>query len=79
MCSDLCREGVGSIVAITPVTVEVWMSWWWNDRGHVWIRARFPCSYSLCTVMSIPSAGMGTTVRAPKAPRLARGLHASLE
>jgi hypothetical protein len=31
MYSDLHREGVGGIVAITPVAVEVWMSLWWND------------------------------------------------
>jgi hypothetical protein len=78
-CARICVErGVGGIVAITPVVVEVWTSWWWNDRGHVWIRARFPCSCSLCTVMFVPSAGMGAAVRAPVAPRLAKGLHVSL-
>jgi hypothetical protein len=25
--SDLRREGVGGIVAVIPVAVEVWMSW----------------------------------------------------
>jgi hypothetical protein len=29
----ICVErGLGGIVAITPVAVEVWMSSWWNDR-----------------------------------------------
>jgi hypothetical protein len=79
-CAQICIErGLGGTVTVTPITVEVWMSSWRNDRGHVWIRARFPCSYSLCTVMSVPSAGMGTVVRAPVAPRLARGLHVFLE
>jgi hypothetical protein len=32
---DSCRVGVGGIVAIIPVAVEVWMSSWWNYRGHV--------------------------------------------
>jgi hypothetical protein len=29
------ERGSGGIVVVTPVTVEVWMSWWWNDQGHV--------------------------------------------
>jgi hypothetical protein len=29
------ERGVGGIVAVTPIAVEVWMSSWWNDRGHV--------------------------------------------
>jgi hypothetical protein len=37
-----------------------------------------PVFISLCTVMSVPSTEMGAAVRAPVAPRLARGLHASL-
>jgi hypothetical protein len=55
------------------------MSWWWNNWGHVWIRARFPCSYSLFIVMSVPSAGIGAVVGAFVALCLARGLHVSLE
>jgi hypothetical protein len=35
MCLDLHRGGVGGIVAITPIAIEVWTSLWWNDRGHV--------------------------------------------
>jgi hypothetical protein len=33
--SDLRREGVGGIVTVTPVVVEVWTSSWWNDQGHI--------------------------------------------
>jgi hypothetical protein len=32
---DLRREGVRWYVVVTPIAVEVWMSSWWNDRGHV--------------------------------------------
>jgi hypothetical protein len=32
---DLRREGLGGIVAVTPIAVEVWTSSSWNDRGHV--------------------------------------------
>jgi hypothetical protein len=32
---DLRREGVGGIVVVTLVAVEVWTSSWWNDRSHV--------------------------------------------
>jgi hypothetical protein len=78
MCPDLHREGVGDIVVVTPVAVEVWTSLWWNDWGHVWIKAGFPRSYSLHTVMSVLSAGMGAEVGGPMASRLTRGLHASL-
>jgi hypothetical protein len=36
MDAQICVErGLGSIVVVTPIPVEVWMSWWWNDRGHV--------------------------------------------
>jgi hypothetical protein len=28
-------SGLGGIVVITPVTIEVWMSSWWNDQGHI--------------------------------------------
>jgi hypothetical protein len=75
---DLRREGIMWYSCRYPVTVEVWTSWWWNDRGHVWIRAWFARSCSPCTVMSVLSAGMVAAVRASVAPRLARGLHTSL-
>jgi hypothetical protein len=32
ICVD---RGLGGIVIITPIAVEVWMLSWWNDRGHV--------------------------------------------
>jgi hypothetical protein len=32
---DLGREGLGSIVVVTPIAVEAWTPSWWNDRGHV--------------------------------------------
>jgi hypothetical protein len=33
---QICVERrLGGIVVVTPVAVKVWMSWWWNDRGHV--------------------------------------------
>jgi hypothetical protein len=78
-CARICVEsGVCGIVAVTPIAIEVWTSWWWNDRGHVWIRAGFPRSCSLRTVMSVPSAGMDAMVGAPMASHLTIGLHASL-
>jgi hypothetical protein len=78
-CTRICLErGLGGIVVVTPVAVEVWTSSWWNDQSHVWIRAQFPCSCLLYTIMSIPSAGMGAVVRATVASYLTRGLHVSL-
>jgi hypothetical protein len=36
MGARICVERrLGGIVIGTPVVVEVWMFWWWNDRGHV--------------------------------------------
>jgi hypothetical protein len=32
---NLRREGVGGTGVVTPIAVEVWMSSWWNDRGHI--------------------------------------------
>jgi hypothetical protein len=34
-CPNLHREGVRWYSDGYPVTVEVWMSLWWNDRGHI--------------------------------------------
>jgi hypothetical protein len=32
----ICVEReLSGIVVVTPIAVEVWMSSWWNDRGHV--------------------------------------------
>jgi hypothetical protein len=72
------ERGLGGIVVVTPVDVEVWMSSWWNDQGHVgsgrgshaavdYVRSRL--SYRREWV---PRLG------APVAPRLARGFHVSL-
>jgi hypothetical protein len=58
-------------VVITSIVVEVWISSWWNDRGHVRSGRDFraPVDYA----RSHPShrAGAGAVVRAPVAPRLA--------
>jgi hypothetical protein len=36
MSARICVErGLAGIVIVTPVTIEVWMSSWWNDRGLV--------------------------------------------
>jgi hypothetical protein len=37
MGARICVERglLGGIVVITPVAVDVWMSSWWNDWGHV--------------------------------------------
>jgi hypothetical protein len=29
------ERGLVGIVAVTPIAVEVWMSSWWNNPGHV--------------------------------------------
>jgi hypothetical protein len=34
--AQICVErGLGGIVAITPIVVEVWTSLRWNDRGYI--------------------------------------------
>jgi hypothetical protein len=35
VCPDLRREGVRQNSCHHPVAVEVWISSWWNDRGHI--------------------------------------------
>jgi hypothetical protein len=36
MGARFCIErGLGGIVVVTPVAVELCMSSWWNDQGHV--------------------------------------------
>jgi hypothetical protein len=40
---DLRREGVRWYSCRHPVAVEVWMSSWWNDRGHV-VSGRGSCA-----------------------------------
>jgi hypothetical protein len=29
------ERGLGGIMVVTPIAIEVWMSSCWNDRGHV--------------------------------------------
>jgi hypothetical protein len=39
MGAQICIEkGLGGIVVVTPIAIEVWVSSWWNDRGHVGSR-----------------------------------------
>jgi hypothetical protein len=72
----ICVErGVGGIVAITPVAVEVCMSSWWNDRVML---GQGVVSVLLFTVHGHvrPIGGSGCHgMGAPVAPCLARGLH----
>jgi hypothetical protein len=72
------ERGLGGIVVVTPVAVEVWMSWWWNDRGHVGL-GRGSCATVDCA-WSRPSHRRERVPRlgALVAPRLARGFHVSL-
>jgi hypothetical protein len=36
MDTRICVErGLNGIVIVTSIAVEVWMSSWWNDWGHV--------------------------------------------
>jgi hypothetical protein len=46
--------------------------------GSCWVRMWFPCSYLLCTIMSVPLAGVGAVVGGLVAPLLSKGLHVSL-
>jgi hypothetical protein len=74
--AQICIErGVGGIVIFTPVAVEVWMSSWWNDRGHVGSRrgSRAPvhCARSRLSYQREWVPRLGALV----APHLARGLH----
>jgi hypothetical protein len=65
-------------VVVTPVAVEIWMPSWWNDRGHIGLGrgSRAPVDYARSRLSYqrewVPRLGP------PGAPRLARGLHASL-
>jgi hypothetical protein len=75
---DLRRERVRWYSARYPIVIEVWMPSWWNEWGHVgsWrgsgalvdcVRPRLSHQREW-----VPWLG------APRAPRLAIGLHASL-
>jgi hypothetical protein len=72
------ERGSGGIVVVTPVTVEVWMSWWWNDQVHVGSRrgsrAYVDCARSRSSHQweQVPQLG------GPLAHCLARGFHVSL-
>jgi hypothetical protein len=77
-CLDLRREGLGGIVVITSVVVEVWMPSWWNNGDHVGSGrgSRAPVDYA----WSRPSHRWERVPRLgePVAPCLARGFHVSL-
>jgi hypothetical protein len=75
----ICVErGLGGIVVVTPVAIEVWMSSWWNDRGHIGSGRG---SYALVNcARSRPSHRQERVPRlgVPVAHRLARGFHVTL-
>jgi hypothetical protein len=78
MGARICIEmGLGGIVIVTPVAVEVWMPLWWNDRGHV-ESGRGSCA-PVDRARSRPSHRWERVSRlgVPVAHRLARGLHVS--
>jgi hypothetical protein len=63
MDAQICVErGLGGIVVVTPVAVEVWMLSWWNDRGHIGLGRG--SHTAVCTITSVPSAGAGAAVGA---------------
>jgi hypothetical protein len=78
MHPDLRREGVGGIVAVTLVTIEVWTSSWWNDRGHVGSERGSRVSVHYARSCQSHQWEWVPWLGAPMAPRLARGLHVSL-
>jgi hypothetical protein len=59
----VCIErGLGGMVIIIPVAVEVWMTSWWNDRGHV-ESGRGSCApIDYAWSCPFPSVGGGTVV-----------------
>jgi hypothetical protein len=79
MGAQICIErGLGGIVVVTPVAVEVWMSSWWNDRDHIGSKhgSRAPVDYAWsCSSHRwerVPRLG------GPVGHRLAREFHVSL-
>jgi hypothetical protein len=75
----ICVErGVGGIVVVTLVTVEVWMSWWWNDRGHVGSGRGSRALVHYARSRPSHRREWVSWLGAPMAPRLSRGLHVSL-
>jgi hypothetical protein len=75
---DLRREGSSCIVAVIPVAVEVWMSSWWNDRGHVGSergsRAPVHCARSRLSHRRewVPWLGPRSSPSFQRAPRVPR-------
>jgi hypothetical protein len=72
------ERGLGGIVVVTPVAIEVWVSSWWNDRGRVGSKrgshAPVHCAQSRPPHRRewVPWLG------GPMASCFARGLHVSL-
>jgi hypothetical protein len=59
MDARICVErGLGGIVIVTPVAMEVWMSSWWNDRGHI-ESGRGPRASVCCARSLRPIGGSG--------------------
>jgi hypothetical protein len=80
MGAQICVErGLGGIVIITPIAIELWMSSWWNDQGHVesGCGSHAPVDYA----RSCPSHRWEWVPRlgVPVAHHLARGLRVSIE
>jgi hypothetical protein len=74
----ICTERrLGGIVAVTPVAVEVWMSSWWNDWGHVGSERGSHVPNHCVRSRSSHRAEMGAVVRGPMASCFAKGLHVS--
>jgi hypothetical protein len=80
MGAQICVEReLGGIVVVTPVAVEVWMSSWWNDRGHIGLgrgfRAPVDCARSRPSHRQgrVPwlggSRGSPSCQRVPRVPR----------
>jgi hypothetical protein len=75
--AQICVErGLGGIVDVTPVAIEVWMLSWWNDQDHVGSghgsRAPIDCARSRLS----HCAGVGATVRPPRgSPSCQRAPH----
>jgi hypothetical protein len=76
---NLRREGSRWYSCYRPVAIKVWMSWWWNDRGHVG-SGHGSCAPVHCgRSCSSHRREWVPRLEAPVAPCLARGLHVSLE
>jgi hypothetical protein len=80
MGARICIErGLGGIVVVTPIAVEVWMSSWWNDRGYIGSghgsRAPVECARSRLShrreqVLRLRApCGCPSCQRAPRVPR----------